>query len=519
MMTNSLTIKQTIQQLKKGIISAEELCKRCQDAIVKTRNLNIYIEETATNVLKDNARVSTSLYAKGMHRSLEGIPISFKDNFCTQGTGTSCGSKMLANYRPPYNSTMVSRVQESGGIVIGKTNLDEFAMGSGSIDSSYGPVINPWNLSADVELPQKPSNTKELNLETGDWYICGGSSGGSAAAVASGSCLAAFGSDTGGSTRNPASYCGVVGLKPTYGLLSRHGLIPLVNSMDVPGVMARTVEDVALVTNAVSGHDTMDSTTVAECHSPISIQENMDLSQLHIGIPKEYSSTEMSAEVASLWQDTADKLAQAGAQVSQVSLPHTRLCINCYHVLCCCEVASNMARYDGIQFGLRDGSEESTEQLYADSRGKGFNDVVRSRILAGNFFLLKRNYDKYFIKALKVRRLISDDFKTVFNSGVNVLLTPVTLTDAPLFSWFSNQDNRTRCEEQDIFTTPVNMAGVPAVSLPLRLSSRGLPLSLQLIGQPFKESTLLSVAAWLEREANFPYLNLEQVTSECRLQT
>uniref|UniRef100_A0A0B7A6Z1 Glutamyl-tRNA(Gln) amidotransferase subunit A, mitochondrial n=2 Tax=Arion vulgaris TaxID=1028688 RepID=A0A0B7A6Z1_9EUPU len=503
----------------------------------KYQNLNIYVTETDNNAKLNAAQLSTQAYKQGRDKLLEGIPIAFKDNFCTQGINTTCGSKMLLNYIPPYNATMVSKCTSQGAVVMGKTNMDEFAMGSGSVDSCHGPVINPWNLvvspttNSDIENAVgclggslksaqtiSTDNSKTLKEEESDWYISGGSSGGSAAAVAAGTCLAAFGSDTGGSTRNPASYCGVVGLKPTYGLLSRHGLVPLVNSMDVPGILTKTVQDSAIILNAVAGHDIHDSTTVAESFTQFTIKENFDLSKLHIGIPKEFHAPGLSEEVLRVWKETADCIERAGAKVSQVSLPNSQLCIICYNVLCCCEVASNFARYDGIEFGLRCGSEESTEELYASSRHKGFNDVVRGRILAGNYFLLKRNYEEYFLKAQRVRRLISNDFRETFSSGVDLLLTPTTLTEAPLFSWFSKQDNRTRSEEQDIFTTPANMAGVPAISLPMKLSTKGLPLSLQLIGPHFSESILLSVAYWLETVADFPHLDLEFLNSNMEKQ-
>ncbi|CAL1534154.1 unnamed protein product [Lymnaea stagnalis] len=511
----SITLKEAVLQLKKGLTTAQEICIACQQRLHKTNKLNMFVTETTSGELQKQIQSSNKAYIEGAAKPLEGIPIAFKDNFCTKGVRTTCGSKMLQNYIPPYDATMVTKCKQAGGIVMGKTNMDEFAMGSGSLDSCHGPVINPWNLVVSPHIhselsqnsPAESDDTASLNEP--DWYISGGSSGGSAAAVAAGACLAAFGSDTGGSTRNPASYCGVVGFKPTYGLLSRHGLIPLVNSMDVPGILTKTVEDSALVLNSVAGHDILDSTTFTEAYTPFIIKEDLDLSKVHIGIPKEFHAPSLSEEVLMLWRKTADMFEKAGAKVSQVSMPHAQLCIICYHVLCCCEVASNFSRYDGIEFGLRDGSEESTEELYAGSRHKGFNGVVRGRILAGNFFLLKKNYTKFFLKAQKVRRLISNDFRQVFSTGVNLLLTPTTLTDAPLHSWFSKQDNRTRCEEQDIFTTPANMAGVPAMSLPLGLSRQGLPLSLQLIGPHFSESLLLSAAHWLEKDAKFSHLDLD----------
>uniref|UniRef100_A0A2C9JWC0 Glutamyl-tRNA(Gln) amidotransferase subunit A, mitochondrial n=1 Tax=Biomphalaria glabrata TaxID=6526 RepID=A0A2C9JWC0_BIOGL len=507
----SITLKEALIQLKKGVMTVKEICHACQQRLEKTRKLNIFISETQSEDLLRQIQSSEQAYVKGTAKALEGIPLAFKDNFCTQGVHTTCASKMLFNYVPPYDATMVTKCKEAGGIIVGKTNMDEFAMGSGSLDSCVGPVINPWNLTVPTSNSTETASCSEIsaNEVSPDWYIAGGSSGGSAAAVAAGTCLAAFGSDTGGSTRNPASHCGVVGLKPTYGLLSRHGLIPLVNSMDVPGIVTKTVEDSAIMLNVVAGHDIMDSTSVSSTHSPFHISRDLDLSKLHIGLPKEFQRLEMSEDVLLLWKKTADILEKAGAKVSEVSMPHAQYCILCYHVLCCCEVASNFARYDGIEYGLRYGSEMSTEELYAESRHKGFNNVVRGRILAGNYFLLKKNYNKYFIKAQKVRRLISNDFKSVFSSGVDLLLTPTTLSDSPLHSWFTQEDNRTRCEEQDIFTTPANMAGVPAISLPLGLSKQGLPISLQISGPYFSESLMLSLAHWLESQAQFSHLNLE----------
>ena len=506
----SLTIKEALDLLRRRAITPSELARACQLRLKQTEHLNYLVHETPPDSVFRQEKKSK--YSYRSTKALEGIPFAFKDNFCLQNTPTTCSSRMLQEYIPPYNATMVERVLGAGGSIIGKTNMDEFAMGSGSLDSCHGPVKNPWNL---VSPPSgKQITSSPLNQTSPDWYISGGSSGGSAAAVAVGACLAAFGSDTGGSTRNPASYCGVVGLKPTYGLLSRHGLIPLVNSMDVPGIFTKTVEDSAIVLNAVAGHDVRDSTTVQESYAPLKLNNDIDVSKLHIGIPQECHAPGLSDETLELWRATADLLDRAGAKVTEVSMPHTRHCLICYHVLCCCEVASNFSRYTGIEFGLRHGAEESTEELYAESRHHGFNDVVRGRILAGNFFLLRKNYDRFFLKAQRIRRLISQDFKAVFSNGVDFLLTPTTLTDAPLFSWFSQEDNRTRCAEQDILTTPANMAGVPAVTLPLQMSRRGLPLSLQLMGPHFSESSLLSLAHWLEQQAQFQHLDFDFFDNE-----
>ncbi|XP_070189080.1 glutamyl-tRNA(Gln) amidotransferase subunit A, mitochondrial-like isoform X2 [Littorina saxatilis] len=558
----SLTLKETLVRLRDGRLNARELCERCLARANKLSSLNMYISRTERGARQQAERADQCLHKSGQEakKALEGIPVAFKDNLCTRDAPTTCASRMLLDYRPPYDATMVSRMLDSGAVLVGKTNLDEFAMGSGSTDSIVGPVKNPWTLlfqktphryrfranqsgccqletspklsedevkvrrrglhtsasrlsqSSTVLEPadQSGSGLQRLSFEDdSDWLVTGGSSGGSAAAVASGTALVAFGSDTGGSTRNPASYCGVVGLKPTYGLLSRHGLIPLVNSMDVPGIVTKTVEDAAIVLNTVAGHDVQDSTTVTDPYQPVQLDDRFSLEGVHIGIPKEYHAPGTSQQVLDAWRKAADMLERGGAKVTEVSLPHTQHSITCYHVLCCCEVASNMARYDGIEFGHRAKCEESTEELFAATRHEGFNDVVRGRILAGNFFLLRRNYERFFLKAQKVRRLISEDFRRVYESGVDILLTPTTLTDTPTHSWFASEDSRTRSEQQDVFTQPVNMAGVPAITVPAALSLRGLPIGLQFIGQHFQEQKVLSVAHWFENNTDFMPLNLD----------
>lgn len=400
---------------------------------------------------------------------------------------------MLQNFRPPYNATVYTRLRTQGALFAGKTNLDQFGMGSGTVDSCFGATRNPWQYTADA------------------WHIAGGSSGGSAAAVAAGLCYAALGSDTGGSTRNPASYCGVVGLKPTYGLLSRHGLIALVNSMDVPGILTRTVDDCAIMLAAMSGADPLDSTTLPAAPERLAATgvTAADVSRLRVGIPEEYHCAGLDAEVLQTWRKVADLLEQAGARVERVSLPNTAASIFVYTILNQCEVASNMSRYDGIEFGHRAEDAASTEQLYARTREEGFNAVVKSRILAGNYYLLRRNYTKYFEQALRVRRLISEDFRRVFSgdgaAGVDVLLTPTTLTAAPTHEAFGRHSNRDQCAEQDFFTQPANMAGVPAVSVPVRLSAGGLPLSVQLMGDRCTDGRLLAVAKWIEERVEFPH--------------
>uniref|UniRef100_A0A0A9WS96 Glutamyl-tRNA(Gln) amidotransferase subunit A, mitochondrial n=2 Tax=Lygus hesperus TaxID=30085 RepID=A0A0A9WS96_LYGHE len=430
---------------------------------------------------------------------LNGFTVAVKDNFCTSDFKTTCASQMLSDYNPGYDASIVEKLKNEGAILFGKTNLDEFAMGSGTVDSLHGPTKNIWGSPLHYTIGGKERTSKP------SWRIAGGSSGGSAVAVASGTCRIGIGSDTGGSTRNPASYCGVVGFKPTYSSVSRHGLIPLVNSMDVPGIITRTVDDAALTYNVISGQDPKDSTTVEV--SPVKLDDSFNLNKIKVGIPREYHCEGLSPEVLEAWKSIARILQEAGAKVSQMSMPHTSSSIACYSVLNQCEVASNMARYDGLRYGHRSSRCKSTHDLYASSRSEGLGIVVRGRILAGNFFLLQRNYSKYFEKAMKVRRLICDDFKRAWDE-FDVLLTPTTLSDAPELKQFGRLDNREQCVMNDYCTQPANMSGCPAISIPVALSKNELPLSLQLMSNNYDEETLLSVARIIEKYVSFPHLEL-----------
>lgn len=496
----SLTIKEASLALREGRISPTELCRKCLNRIKKTQHLNAFITVTEEQALAQ-AQQAEIRHCEGRPKSLlDGIPFAVKDNFSTENIKTTCASRMLKDYTPPFNATVVQKLLDQGAVLVGKTNMDEFAMGSGSTDGAFGPVRNPWGYAA----PYRENTGLDPDS---DWVVTGGSSGGSAAAVASLTSYLALGSDTGGSTRNPGALCGVVSLKPTYGLLSRHGLIPLVNSLDVPGIITRSVEDAALVFDVVQGVDIKDSTTVPLPSSLTQLPEDLDVRNLCVGIPKEYHAPGLSEETVGQWSRVADMFERAGARVEQVSLPHTQYSIVCYHVLCCAEVASNMARFDGLEYGHRSGIDSSTDTMYAASRHEGFNDVVRGRILSGNYFLLKQNYEHYFLKAQKVRRLITDDFRHVFHSGVDVLLTPTTLADAARYSDFTQEDNRTRSLQEDVFTQPVNLAGLPAVSVPTALSRRGLPIGLQLIAPALQDKKLLSIAQWIEQRVGFPSIS------------
>uniref|UniRef100_W5NIM4 Glutamyl-tRNA(Gln) amidotransferase subunit A, mitochondrial n=1 Tax=Lepisosteus oculatus TaxID=7918 RepID=W5NIM4_LEPOC len=502
-----LTIREVSLALREGRISPKELCQKCLKLIKKTKFLNSYITVTEDLALEQAEEAEIRFQRGKPLGPLDGIPVAVKDNFSTANIETTCASVMLKGYIPPFNATVVQKLLDQGAVLMGKTNLDEFAMGSGSTDSIFGPVRNPWSYS--THCRDRSGQTPGGGTSDSDWAVTGGSSGGSAAAVASLTCFASLGSDTGGSTRNPAANCGIVGLKPTYGLLSRHGLIPLVNSLDVPGIMTRSVHDAATVLAGVlQGHDPKDSTTVDYPITPINLPDDIDVSSICIGIPREYHAPGLSSETLSHWSRTAELFEKAGARVVEVSLPHTQHSIVCYHVLCMAEVASNMARFDGLEYGYRSAVDSSTEAMYAATRHEGFNDVVRRRVLSGNYFLLKHNCKLFVVKQIRIGHL-GYNFVLMFVCCVCFrLLTPTTLTEAIRYTDFTKEDNRTRSAQEDIFTQPVNMAGLPAVTVPVALASTRLPISLQLIGQAFQEQKLLTVANWLEQQVKFPLIEL-----------
>ncbi|XP_033635500.1 glutamyl-tRNA(Gln) amidotransferase subunit A, mitochondrial-like [Asterias rubens] len=517
-------IREIALRLRSGALSADDLLHQCQQRARKLQRLNAFITQTPELAQKQSEEAGER-YKKGKPKGkLDGIPIAVKDNFSTKGIETTCASRMLQGYVPPYTATVVQRLLDEGAVLMGKTNMDEFAMGSGTIDSASGPTQNIWghpllkvqSHNASVkhqdgsEVSQRSIHTQTKSVEDSDWFISGGSSGGSAVAVASGMCFAALGSDTGGSVRHPASYSGVVGFKPTYGLCSRHGLIPLVNSLDVPGILAKSVDDVATVLGAIAGHDPLDSTTVTNTFEPFELDEEISLDGLHIGIPKEFHFPGLDDCVLQAWSRGVDLFEKAGVKVSEVSVPNVQYSTACYSVMGPVEVASNMARYDGIEYGHRHEHSDSTELLYAATRHEGFNDVVRGRILAGNYFLLKDNYEKYFLQAQRVRRLIANDFQRVFRSGVDVLLTPSSVSDARTYKDFVARDNRKQQEVEDVMFMSANLAGIPAISVPAFLSPQSMPIGLQLIGQGFKEKQLLTVSKWLEQQVSFPWQELQR---------
>src|SRR5947208_4453240 len=449
----------------------------------RARPLNAYITETPEIALA-MAAASDARLAKGAALRLDGIPIAVKDLFCTKDVLTTAASHSLNGFHPPYESTVTEKLWQAGAVMLGKTNLDEFAMGSSSTTSHYGPVENPW---------RKPGDNRPL--------VPGGSSGGSAAAVAAHAALAATGTDTGGSIRQPASFCGVVGLKPTYGRCSRWGVIAFASSLDHPGPIARNVRDAAILLGAMAGHDSRDSTS-----APVPVPDfekalTGDIRGLKIGIPKEYRADGMPPEIEALWQQGVEWLRAAGAEPVEISLPMTKYALAAYYIIAPAEASSNLARYDGIKYGLRVPG-DSLDEMYELTRAAGFGAEVRRRVLIGTYVLSAGYYDAYYLKAQKVRALIARDFAAAFDK-VDCLLTPIAPSAA--FAIGEKTDDPIAMYLNDVFTVPANLAGLPALSVPAGLSADGLPLGLQVIGRAFDEATVLRVGDVLEKAAEFTH--------------
>ena len=477
----SLTLAEASQQLGHGAFSAVELTRAHLDTMANHRSLNAFITETPELAL-DRAAESDARRAQGAALGpLDGIPIAIKDLFCTEGVLTTAASHILDGFRPPYESTVTAKLKAQGAVMLGKTNLDEFAMGSSNITSCYGPVRNPWG----------PVDGKDL--------VPGGSSGGSAAAVAAGLCLAATGTDTGGSIRQPASFCGIVGIKPTYGRCSRWGIVAFASSLDQAGAMARSVRDAAMLLQGMVGHDPRDSTSAPVPVPDFTAVLGQDIRGLKIGIPREYRIEGMAAEIDALWRQGCAWLEDAGATTVEISLPHTRHALPTYYIIAPAEASSNLARYDGVRFGLRVPG-TSLDEMYQNTRGEGFGAEVRRRILIGTYVLSAGYYDAYYLKAQKVRTLIANDFRDAFRS-VDAILTPTAPSDA--FAIGDRLDDPITMYLNDVFTVPTSLAGLPGISVPSGLSGRGLPLGLQVIGRPFDEEAVLRIAAVIERCAGF----------------
>ena len=476
-----LTIAEARDGLTKGDFSSVELTRSHVDAVEAARGLNIFVTETP-DLATDRASDSDQRRAKGeVASAMDGIPIAVKDLFCTKGVLTTASSHILDGYVPPYESTVSQNLRDAGSVMLGKTNMDEFAMGSANVTSYYGPVKNPWYLN------------------DGKDRVPGGSSGGSAAAVAAKISLGAAGSDTGGSIRQPASFCGVVGMKPTYGRCSRWGMVAFASSLDQAGPLTRTVRDAAIMLQAMAGHDPKDSTSNTRPVPNFEAAITGDIKGLKIGIPSEYQIDGMSGEIEGLWSRGVEILKDAGAEPVEVSLPHTKYALPTYYIVAPAEASSNLARYDGVRYGLRvDG--ETLEEMYEATRGEGFGKEVRRRILIGAYVLSAGYYDAYYVKAQKLRTLILKDFSDAFES-VDALLTPTTPFAA--FAIGEKMDDPVQMYINDVFTVPASLAGLPAITVPAGLSDQGLPLGLHLITKPFAEETLFRVADVLENLVSF----------------
>lgn len=486
-MLTGLTLTQAREGLAARKFSARELAKAQLDAIARLNPvLNAYITVLPEETVLTAADAADARYAAGTAGLMDGLPIGVKDLFCTKGVRTTAASKMLKNFVPPYESTVTANLLKAGAVFLGKTNLDEFAMGSANITSAFGPVASPWKRKDD------PSAT----------LVPGGSSGGSSAAVAAGLGLAATGTDTGGSIRQPAAYCGIVGLKPTYGRCSRWGTIAFASSLDQAGPMTRSVADAGLMLEAMAGFDEKDSTCSNRPVPAFSKAVGKSVKGLRVGIPTEYRSPNLPAEVVAMWEQGIAWLKEAGCEIVDVSLPHTKYGLTTYYIIAPAECSSNLARYDGIRFGIRKDA-PTLDGVYEATRAAGFGAEVRNRILMGTYVLSAGYYDAYYLKAQKVRTLIKRDFEQAFEN-VDVLLTPTAPSAA--FAQGENMDDPVQMYLNDIFTVPASMAGVPALSVPVGLNGNGLPLGLQVIGKHFDEETVLSIGGALEAAAGFTHL-------------
>ena len=476
-----LTMAEAREGLAAGEFSAGELTEAHIAAIDEARALNAMITPTPERARAD-AAASDARRRRGEAGAMDGIPIAVKDLFCTEGIRTTAASHILEDFTPFYESTVTANLWRAGAVMLGKSNMDEFAMGSSNETSHFGPVENPW---------RRPGDNRPM--------VPGGSSGGPAAAVAARIALAATGTDTGGSIRQPAAFCGVVGLKPTYGRCSRWGMVAFASSLDQAGPVTRTVRDAAIMLGAMASFDAQDSTSVDVPVPDYEAALRGDVRGLKVGIPPEYRLEGTPPEIEALWQRGIDWLRDAGAEPVEVSLPHTKYALPAYHVVAPAEASSNLARYDGVRYGLREPA-PTLDEMYAKTRAAGFGREVRRRILIGTYALSAGYYDAYYLKAQKVRTLIARDFENAFERA-DVILTPTTPFAA--FGFGERSDDPIAMYLNDVLTVPASLAGLPGISVPAELSSEGLPLGLQLLGRPFDEETVLRVADVLERAAAF----------------
>ncbi len=475
-----LTLVDTLNGLKKKDFSSLELTKAYLENMKAGKRYNAYVTECA-DVALEQAKTSDEHYKNSTNRPLEGIALGIKDMFCTKGIRTTACSHIIDNFIPQYESTVTQQLLDNGAVFLGKLNLDEFAMGGSNETSYFGPVINPWSKDKDL--------------------VPGGSSGGSAAAVAAHLCVAATGTDTGGSIREPAAFCGCTGIKPTYGRCSRYGIIAFASSLDQAGPIAQTVEDCAVLLKHMAGFDEKDSTSVDIKVPDYQSFLAQDINGLVVGLPKEYRLDGMNPEIVAYWDKAAEMLKARGAVIKEVSLPHTKYALATYYILAPAEASSNLARYDGIRYGERKNG-NSLDELYINTRTEGFGSEVKRRIMIGTYVLSAGYYDAYYLKAQKMRRLIQNDFLEAFKE-CDVILTPTSPITAFPIGDESMLENPINMYLNDVFTVSVNLAGLPAISLPIGLSKDGLPYGMQLIGKPFDEQTLFKVAQKIEKDAGF----------------
>ena len=483
---NTLTVAAARDALRKRELSAVDLTMACLTAMDAGDDLNAFVHKTPEIALAQ-ARAADTRLAAGAAPDLCGIPLGIKDLFCTKGVPSQAASNILRGFRPEYESTVTSQLFAAGAVMLGKLNMDEFAMGSSNETSCYGDVVNPWRRTGE-DTALTP----------------GGSSGGSASAVAADLCLAATGTDTGGSIRQPAAFTGIVGIKPTYGRVSRWGIVAFASSLDQAGPMTKTVRDAALLLGAMAGHDPKDSTSADLPVPDFEAALTGDIRGKTIGIPKEYRMDGMPAEIEALWANGTAMLRDAGATIVDISLPHTKYALPTYYVIAPAEASSNLARYDGVRFGHRAklAQGDGITEMYEKTRAEGFGKEVQRRVMIGTYVLSAGFYDAYYNRARRVRALIKRDFELAFAAGVDAILTPATPSSAFGLGEMANADP-VEMYLNDVFTVTVNLAGLPGIAVPVGLDAKGLPLGLQLIGKPWAEAELLNHAYVLEQAAGF----------------
>lgn len=481
---NQLTIAAARDALKSGELSAVDLTMSCLTAIDASDALGAFVHKTPELAL-EQARAADARIKAGDAPALCGIPLGIKDVFCVKGVPSQAASNILAGFKPEYDSTVTAKLFAAGAVHLGKLNMDEFAMGSSNESSCYGVAVNPWKVDDKRRTP-------------------GGSSGGSAAAVAADLCIAATGTDTGGSIRQPAAFTGITGIKPTYGRVSRWGIIAYASSLDQAGPMTKSVRDAAIMLGAMAGHDPKDSTSAELAVPDFEAALTGDIRGKKIGIPREYRMDGMSAEITALWDKGADMLRSAGAEIVDISLPHTKYALPAYYVIAPAEASSNLARYDGVRYGHRAklSAGDGITEMYEKTRAEGFGKEVQRRIMVGTYVLSAGFYDAYYNRARKVRALIKRDFENVFAAGVDAILAPATPSPAFAIGEMGTTDP-VEMYLNDVFTVTLNLAGLPGVAVPVGLSKEGLPLGLQLIGRPWEEGDLLNHAYVLEQAAGF----------------